>query len=373
MAAGFLSLVLSSWLLVHCRISVVVVAAAAAPVNTDPVVVLSKRTSPFPPDDNGGVGRFLFPLAISRGGGGGRSRGDDEDIDDEEEDDQEEEEEDDDDQEASPRPTPERGGRRRRRRPPPDEGRRPPLDSSSTRPPPLWSRLATQSAKLSGQALSATARASGQAAWHLATPKQVDWETELVGLWRLDEWRNDWGDRAMQSHVELTQQQTVLFLDLPSATVDLGTGRNNRHGPQPRRGRPSSRASSPQEERHQQQPNEVSCHFTPAAWPRSARLEFHHPTTAGLIYTCTVQRKLADASVLKLRGKIYELVGNTWGRRGRRVLVGTFMGRRRLQLNVEEDEEEDDDEDADEEEDDDENKEEEDAEEEEEGDWDDDE
>lgn len=46
--------------------------------------------------------------------------------------------------------------------------------------------MASQSAKLSGIAFSATVRASGKATYNLVSPKHVEWN-ELVGLWRLDQ------------------------------------------------------------------------------------------------------------------------------------------------------------------------------------------
>jgi len=195
---------------------------------------------------------------------------------------------------------------RRVRRPP----RGPPPRRRPTKPktPPLWSRLASQSAKLSGQALSATARTSGKVAYNLMSPKHVEWR-ELVGLWRLDQWMNE-EDRPIQSSMELTIRKMVLVKQSHTHQKTL----------------------------------QVPCHFKPAAWPRSARLEYKNPTN-GLIYYCTVHRKLADKKVLKLRGKIYE---KRWGRK---VLVGTFIGRRRLKLltdDGDEEEESDDDDEFDE-------------------------
>mmetsp|Transcript_12389 Transcript_12389/g.16262 ORF Transcript_12389/g.16262 Transcript_12389/m.16262 type:complete len:246 (+) Transcript_12389:34-771(+) len=160
---------------------------------------------------------------------------------------------------------------------------------------PLWSRMASESAKLSGNALSATARVSGKAAYNLVSPKHVEWR-ELVGLWRLDQWMNE-EDRPIQSSIELKSRKTVVI-------------------------KGSSRKEN----------IVMPCQFTAPNWPRSARIEFEGPDK--LIYSCSVDRKLADKSVLKLRGKIYE---KRWGRK---VLVGTFVGRRRLKLLLDDEEEE---------------------------------
>lgn len=176
---------------------------------------------------------------------------------------------------------------------PHDPRRRSPQSSS------LLKRVAKGSAKLTGQALSATARTSGKMAYSLVSPKHVLWK-ELVGLWRLDQWMND-DNRPLQSTIELTPRTGQILI------------------PGPHRGGKKLR---------------VDGHFTPSKWPLSARIEFTHPLDQ-LTYSCTIHRKLADTKVLKLRGKIY---ARKWGRK---VLVGTFVGRRRLKLLLDDDDNDD--------------------------------
>lgn len=149
--------------------------------------------------------------------------------------------------------------------------------------------MSRQSATLSGKALSTTARASAKVAHNLVTPKHVEW-SELVGLWRLDQWMIE-EDRSIQSTIELTPRKTVIICS----------------GEQTRR------------------KTTVQASFTPSHWPMSARIEFTNPINK-FHYICTVERKLLAKSVLKLRGKIYS---KRWGRK---VLVGEFVGRRRLKL-----------------------------------------
>ena len=227
---------------------------------------------------------------------------------------------------------------RRRRMPPPNNrhGRpsRPPQQPQPSSSP-MWSRLAKQSARVSGRALAATARVSGQAAHHLASPKQVDWQTDLVGLWRLDTWRND-RNQPQQVLVELTRQKTVVQLLVGNGG---GMGRTER---------PSKRLSSHNKNNDNHDGNSanrgVPCEFRPASWPRAARLEFYG-SEDDLWYTCTVHRKLADSSVIKLRGNIYQVNKGMFGGRGTKKWIGTFVGRRRLKLLAEDEDDEDDEDD----------------------------
>lgn len=189
----------------------------------------------------------------------------------------------------------------RRRSPKTNQHRQP---SSS-----LLKRVAKGSAKLTGQALSATARTSGKMAYSLVSPKHVVWK-ELVGLWRLDQWMND-DNRSLQSTIELTPRPGQILIPGPNKHT------NNQNNP-----------------RGKNNKLRVDGQFTPSKWPLSARIEFTHPVDQ-LLYTCTVHRKLADTKVLKLRGKIY---ARKWGRK---VLVGTFVGRRRLKLLMDDDDNDD--------------------------------
>jgi hypothetical protein len=85
--------------------------------------------------------------------------------------------------------------------------------------------------------------------------------------------------------------------------------------------------------------------FTPAhALAGSAKLEF---TTAAAVFTdpgqpyfyrAYVHHKVADSSVIKLKGKIYRIERTGWrGKNEKLVAVGTFVALRRLRLSVDDD------------------------------------
>jgi hypothetical protein len=138
----------------------------------------------------------------------------------------------------------------------------------------------------STQALAATARGSTQIAADLVRPKKVDWK-ELVGWWRLDMSREDTSEVPPLT-VQLTRHGTARFTD--------------EHG----------------------QERDYPVDFRPASWPRSARLRFGSKKD-GILYECTVQRKLANLDILKLRGRVF-----VHRRFQGKVPVGTFIGRRRV-------------------------------------------
>ena len=162
-----------------------------------------------------------------------------------------------------------------------------PSESSSSS---IFSSIMRQSSK----ALAATARGSTKIAADLVRPKEVDWE-ELVGWWRLDislENANI-NDDTPPMTIQITRDGRVRY-------TDISTNKNM--------GKECSAAVE----------------FRPASWPRSAKLKFSNKEQ-GLVYECTVQRKLANLEILKLRGKIYSM-----RRFQGKVQVGTFVGRRRM-------------------------------------------
>jgi hypothetical protein len=259
-------------------------------------------------------------------------------------------------------PLPPRGGGQRPPPPPPpddnkdsnDPSKRPKRRpnskaSSSSSSSSLLSRLAQQSAKLSSQALSATARGSGQVAYALLRPKHVEY-AELVGLWRLDQWIEDDDNNNNENHhhhydetrtLELTEQCTVLFSRPQSSSSTSSTTSSTA----------TTRDSAPKQK--QQHRHGVPLEFKPAHWPSLATLSFYDHTTR-LYYKCTVQRKMADPKVLKLRGKIYKMqrrrpggLGVFWQKSKKQnehvvtladiqkkglIPIGTFVGRRRMKL-----------------------------------------
>ena len=168
-------------------------------------------------------------------------------------------------------------------------------NSSSSSSSSIFSSIVRTSTK----ALAATARGSTHLAADLVRPKEVALE-ELVGWWRLDialDDDNDMNDGAPPMTIQIT----------PQGRVRLAAG--------------------------EQQEQEFPLDFRPASWPRSAKLKFGGSQKGGgYIYECTVQRKLANLDILKLRGKIY-VIRRFQGK----VQVGTFVGRRRVVVMEEDD------------------------------------
>jgi len=210
--------------------------------------------------------------------------------------------------------------------------------------------LARKSVQLGTGLVAGTAQQTGKAAYFLVQPKHVD-RRELVGLWRLDQQMN--GRTTDSLNLELTANGEVVIArsssDSAAAASSRGTSRpaagaaekDDIRGSMRQRRPPSSSSSS-------------LWKFKPAQWPARARIEFTTTTpatgpggttpTTTLTYKAVVHRKLAAKNVLKLRGKIYRLGPKSrWtGRSGPPVLVGTFVARRRLQLDDDDDDNDED-------------------------------
>jgi hypothetical protein len=80
--------------------------------------------------------------------------------------------------------------------------------------------------------------------------------------------------------------------------------------------------------------------FTPTHLTASAKLEWRRE---GYFYKAYIHRKVADPSVIKLKGKIYRIDHTGWrGKNEKLMSVGTFVARRRLRLLPADDEDEED-------------------------------
>ena len=201
---------------------------------------------------------------------------------------------------------------------------RPPASDRNRRPPPStakktadWAKsVASKSLKFSGQAAWKTVSMPGKVGYHLIRPKHVD-EREIGGLWRLDQQITERNDRIVASvaTIEIDPRKHVVIV-------------------RPVDGPPLI------------QPYKFS-----KTKLGSFKLEFVAKTfmvgsqTRMYGYKGTWQRKLADPKVLKLAGKIYQLRKNrlskgfTLGNP-----IGTFVARRRVQLDDEDFDEDDDEE-----------------------------
>lgn len=211
---------------------------------------------------------------------------------------------------SPPRPPPSRRGpppdRRRgpppRRRGPPRQ-RRPPKPSLVDK----TTKLAKQSLNLATSATMTSLKGSGKAAYYLASPKHVS-RSEICGIWRFDQVLHSMGGGggdtvACAANIELTKR---------------GDTRVTFEG----------------------ETNESIYHFHDRKWPRSCTIEFEAKAFQGpederpilYWYKGSFRRKLADKSVIKIVGTMYECERTRFGKghkRGREV--GSFVARKRIQ------------------------------------------
>jgi len=247
------------------------------------------------------------------------------------------------------------------------------------------SRFAQQSLRWTARAVARTAQHSGQAAYYLMQPKQVEL-SELLGVWRLDqeitmprrsspEVKRGTGRRQQPPRRRDTAEEALVDVRQARATIEI-MGRST-----------TDHAHEIHYTTVLGQPERAVYHFQPAQWPRLARLEFtarafawedddHHDAPPNhpdinhgdpkqrqgpprqrqrlpplYLYRGYVTRKLADPSVIKFKGNIYRLEKTGWrGQTIRKVAIGTFVARRRLQLDVNVDHDENDNDDDDEQE-----------------------
>ena len=160
-----------------------------------------------------------------------------------------------------------------------------------------------------------TLKTSGRAAYYLTAPKHVH-KDEIYGIWRFDQCI---GSSACAANIEFTPQGDAI-----------------------------TRYDGSEE-------NITGYLFQSKTWPRSCSIEFEADAFQGASDTRPVRyyykgyfrRKMADKSVIKIVGKIYEVKKKFWkGKNGPGVAgaeVGSFVARKRMQaINNELDEEYDD-------------------------------
>lgn len=182
----------------------------------------------------------------------------------------------------------------------------------------MFSSLAEKSYALTTHAVTATAKQSGKAAYYLIRPKKVELK-ELTGLWRMDQ-----SMLYDDNNMEEQETSSVTMEVTPAGTILVPRRNDNRD---------DGDGDDDTKSRYT---------FTPAHLTASAKLEWRRE---GYFYRAYVHRKVADPSVIKLKGKIYRIDQTGWrGKNEKLVAVGTFVARRRLRL-LPDDEEEDDDDD----------------------------
>ena len=158
--------------------------------------------------------------------------------------------------------------------------------------------LTQKSLSLATSATVSTLKTGGKAAYYLTAPKFVT-RREVCGVWRLDQ---SIGSAACAANIEFKPQGDA---------VTKYKGEENSNG----------------------------YLFQSRSWPRSCTIEFEAEAFQGpgdevpmrYFYKGSFRRKVADKSVIKIVGKIYEVRKGRFGRGGGRGLeVGSFIARRRI-------------------------------------------
>lgn len=223
--------------------------------------------------------------------------------------------------------------------------------SSATNAASAATKLATKSLSATGSlAWNAFVKTPGKLAFHVIRPKHVDL-VETFGLWRLDQQVVERSNRQGNDQRTITSVATIEFVRPPLPPRDE-RGRPRRVPPRP----PLVvvRHSKGQEEDGEDGDGKESVYRAPYTFVRknkylkgaslsSFQTSFVAPAflvgenqTRLYGYKGTWQRKLADKSVIKLKGKIYQVHKQKFGKkRGEYVYgpaVGTFVMRRRISM-----------------------------------------
>lgn len=221
-----------------------------------------------------------------------------------------------------------------------------PSTASSKRKKKGFLRKVTQtSLKLTTKAVTGAAKLSGKSAYYLLRPKHVE-RQEMIGLWRIDQQVGGLDDDdGGGDDIGLPVEASAVVEFTKEGDVILQNAATN-------------------------QTFRSSFTFSKQKWPASAKIEFAArafvvpsdndnddennnndasdgekpppppPPPPLYFYRGYVHRKVADASVIKIKGKIYRIQKTGWrGNTVKHVLIGTFEARKRLQL-IEEDNEE---------------------------------
>lgn len=242
----------------------------------------------------------------------------------------------------------------------PQRGRRPSRKSSSSSSLSSATKLATKSLSATGNlAWKALVKTPGKLAFHVIRPKHVDL-VETFGLWRLDQQVVEKSNRRGNEQRTITSVATVEFVRPPMPPREGKSRRGPRRGPLPPPLVVVDKDGDDKENAYRA-PYTFSRKnkYLKGASLSSFQTSFVAPAflvgdqTRLYGYKGTWQRKLADKSVIKLKGKIYQVHKQKFGKkRGEYVYgpaVGTFVMRRRVSMSKEDyDDDETDDEDYDE-------------------------
>mmetsp|Transcript_4464 Transcript_4464/g.9702 ORF Transcript_4464/g.9702 Transcript_4464/m.9702 type:complete len:428 (+) Transcript_4464:307-1590(+) len=243
--------------------------------------------------------------------------------------------------------------------------------SSATDAASAATKLATKSLSMTGSlAWNALVKQPGKLAFHVIRPKHVDL-VETFGLWRLDQQVVEKSNKGGGDQRTIASVATI-ELARPPPPLRRTRGRSHRGSGPPPPPMVIVRRSKSGKEDHSDQDTEDNdiVYRAPYTFVRknkylkgaslsSFQTSFVAPAflvgenqTRLYGYKGAWQRKLADKSVIKLKGKIYQVHKQKFGKKqGEYVYgpaVGTFVMRRRISMSKEEEEEEEDyDEDSD--------------------------
>lgn len=182
----------------------------------------------------------------------------------------------------------------RSRSPPRNYGRRQPPNNPLTQA----KDLTQKSIAVATSATISTLKTGGKAAYYLTAPKYVSLR-DIIGIWRFDQ---SIGPAACAANIEFTPQGDAMT-------------------------------------RFHSKENAEGYLFVSRGWPRSCTIEFEAEGFQGpgdevpqrYYYKGSFRRKVADKSVIKISGKIYEVRKGRFGRKGGRGLeIGSFVARRRI-------------------------------------------
>lgn len=233
--------------------------------------------------------------------------------------------------------------------------------SSATNAASAATKLATKSLSVTGSlAWKALVKTPGKLAFHVIRPKHVDL-VETFGLWRLDQQVVERSNRRGDDQRTIASVATIEFLrpPLPPRGERGRPGRSSGRGSGPPRPPMVVVRHSKGESKDGKDGGEKEIVYrAPYTFVRknkylkgaslsSFQTSFVAPAflvgenqTRLYGYKGTWQRKLADKSVIKLKGKIYQVHKQKFGKkRGEYVYgpaVGTFVMRRRILMSEEE-------------------------------------
>jgi hypothetical protein len=163
--------------------------------------------------------------------------------------------------------------------------------------------IAKKTLSIASNTAMGTIKTSGKAAYYLTAPKFVS-KPEIYGVWRLDQ---TVGSTPCAANIEFTPTEVI--------TRYLGEEVVNGYL------------------------------FQSRTWPRSCTIEFEAEAFQGpgdekpvkFIYKGYFRRKLADKSIIKIVGKIYE-IRKRFGKSVRGEEIGSFVARRRISKPIDDDE-----------------------------------